>query len=167
MSAASSRNAGLTLTSRGLGYPTNTSRGALSPNGRARQNGHLGPGAPAQSAASGVGGRNLRLTAPSVNRKGILHHMTTRIRTWILLAGLTALFVGLGGLVGGASGLAVLALKSCPQRFGQLCRPAQDMLVCVASHDRPIVVVERPFLSLRVRAPYCGDVGPFALTVAH
>ena len=31
--------------------------------------------------------------------------MTTRIRTWILIAGLTALFVSLGALVGGTSGL--------------------------------------------------------------
>jgi len=36
--------------------------------------------------------------------------MSTRFRTWILVAGLSALFVALGGLVGGAAGLLVFLL---------------------------------------------------------
>ena len=35
--------------------------------------------------------------------------MTTRIRTWILLAGLSGLFISLGALVGGASGILLFA----------------------------------------------------------
>ena len=43
--------------------------------------------------------------------------MTTRIRTWILLSGLTALFVSLGALVGGPSGLVLfLAIAVVVQR---------------------------------------------------
>ena len=34
--------------------------------------------------------------------------MTTRIRTWILLAALSGLFIGVGGLVGGTGGLVVI-----------------------------------------------------------
>src|SRR5207249_9837919 len=36
--------------------------------------------------------------------------MSTRFRTWILVAGLSALFVGLGGLVGGTGGLVAFLL---------------------------------------------------------
>ena len=36
--------------------------------------------------------------------------MTTRMRTWILLAGLSALFIGVGGLVGGTGGIVAFLL---------------------------------------------------------
>ena len=34
--------------------------------------------------------------------------MTTRFRTWVLIAGLSGLFVTLGALVGGAAGMLVV-----------------------------------------------------------
>ena len=36
--------------------------------------------------------------------------MTTRLRTWVLIAGLSALFVSLGAFVGGTGGLIVFLL---------------------------------------------------------
>ena len=36
--------------------------------------------------------------------------MTTRIRTWLLISGLSALLVGFGALVGGTSGLILFAV---------------------------------------------------------
>ncbi|MFN0155384.1 MAG: zinc metalloprotease HtpX [Gaiella sp.] len=38
--------------------------------------------------------------------------MNTRFRTWILLAGLTGLFIGVGGIVGGSGGVLVFALMA-------------------------------------------------------
>jgi heat shock protein HtpX len=43
--------------------------------------------------------------------------MTTRIRTWVLISGLTALFVGLGFVVGGTGGLILAALLAVTFNF--------------------------------------------------
>ena len=43
--------------------------------------------------------------------------MTTRIRTWILIAGLSALFISLGALVGGTGGIVVFGLVAVVFNF--------------------------------------------------
>lgn len=43
--------------------------------------------------------------------------MTTRLRTWVLISGLTALFVGLGFVVGGTAGLILAALLAVAFNF--------------------------------------------------
>jgi heat shock protein HtpX len=75
--------------------------------------------------------------------------MTTRIRTWILLAGLTALFVGLGGLVGGASGLVVFLLIAVLFNFVMLW--FSDRLALKMSRARPLGEGEAPAVEEDVR----------------
>jgi heat shock protein HtpX len=62
--------------------------------------------------------------------------MTTRIRTWILLAGLSALFVGVGGLVGGASGIVVFLLIAVLFNFAMFW--FSDRLALKMSRARPL-----------------------------
>jgi heat shock protein HtpX len=45
------------------------------------------------------------------------NHMTTRFRTWVLISGLTALFVGLGFVVGGTGGLVLAAALAIAFNF--------------------------------------------------
>ena len=75
--------------------------------------------------------------------------MTTRIRTWILLAGLTALFVGLGGLVGGAAGLVVFLLLAVLFNFAMFW--FSDRLALKMSRARPLGEGEAPAVEEDVR----------------
>jgi heat shock protein HtpX len=70
--------------------------------------------------------------------------MTTRIRTWILLAGLTALFVAFGGLVGGSSGLVFFLLLAVA--FNGAMFWFSDRLALRMSRARPLEPGEAPEL---------------------
>ncbi len=62
--------------------------------------------------------------------------MTTRMRTWILLAGLSALFVAVGGLVGGTSGIFVFLLIAVGFNFALFW--FSDRLALKMSRARPL-----------------------------
>lgn len=68
--------------------------------------------------------------------------MTTRIRTWILLAGLTALFVGLGGLIGGAAGVLLFAGVAVLFNFAMFWW--SDRIALRMSRARPLEPGEAP-----------------------
>ena len=70
--------------------------------------------------------------------------MTTRIRTWILLAGLSALFIGLGALVGGTAGLLLFAGLAVAFNFAMFW--FSDRLALKASRARPLAPDEAPEL---------------------
>jgi heat shock protein HtpX len=76
--------------------------------------------------------------------------MTTRVRTWILLAGLSALLVAVGGLVGGASGVLVFLV------FALVLNGAMywwsDSLALKMSRARPLGDDELPTVHEDVRA---------------
>ncbi|HEY7380888.1 MAG TPA: zinc metalloprotease HtpX [Gaiella sp.] len=75
--------------------------------------------------------------------------MTTRIRTWILLAGLSALFVALGGLVGGPSGLVVFLVIAVGFNFAMFW--FSDRLALKMSRARPLEEGEAPAVVEDVR----------------
>ena len=62
--------------------------------------------------------------------------MTTRMRTWILLAGLSALFVAVGGLVGGTSGIAIFLVIAVGFNFAMYW--FSDRLALKMSRARPL-----------------------------
>ena len=62
--------------------------------------------------------------------------MTTRMRTWILLAGLSALFVAVGGLVGGTSGIVLFLLIAVGFNFAMFW--FSDRLALKMSRARPL-----------------------------
>jgi len=70
--------------------------------------------------------------------------MTTRMRTWILLAGLSALFVAVGGLVGGTSGIVLFLLIAVGFNFAMFW--FSDRLALKMSRARPIEPGEAPDL---------------------
>ena len=70
--------------------------------------------------------------------------MTTRTRTWILLAGLSALFVGVGGLVGGTSGIAIFLIIAVGFNFAMFW--FSDRLALRMSRARPLEPGEAPEL---------------------
>ena len=75
--------------------------------------------------------------------------MSTRVRTWILLAGLSALLVAVGGLVGGAAGVAVFLI------FALVLNGAMywwsDTFALKASRARPLGEDELPTVHEDVR----------------
>jgi heat shock protein HtpX len=75
--------------------------------------------------------------------------MTTRIRTWILLAGLSALFVSLGALVGGTSGILLFAGIAIVFNFAMFW--FSDRLALKASRARPLEEGESPELHALTR----------------
>src|SRR5262245_44999376 len=75
--------------------------------------------------------------------------MTTRLRTWILVAGLSALFVALGGLVGGTSGLVVFLLIAVVFNFVMFW--FSDRIALRASRARQVEEREAPDLYADVR----------------
>ncbi len=84
--------------------------------------------------------------------------MTTRTRTWILLAGLSALFVAFGGLVGGAGGIVVFLAIALAFNFAMFWFSARIALRM--SRARPLEPGEAPDLvadvediSARARIP--------------
>ena len=70
--------------------------------------------------------------------------MTTRMRTWILLAGLSALFVAVGGLVGGTSGIAIFLVIAVGFNFAMFW--FSDRLALKLSRARPLEPGEAPDL---------------------
>jgi heat shock protein HtpX len=70
--------------------------------------------------------------------------MTTRTRTWILLAGLSALFVAVGGLVGGTSGIVVFLLIAVGFNFAMFW--FSDRLALKMSRARPLEPGQAPDL---------------------
>jgi heat shock protein HtpX len=84
--------------------------------------------------------------------------MTTRTRTWILLAGLSALFVALGGLVGGAGGIVLFLVIALV--FNGAMFWFSDRIALRMSRARPLEPGEAPDLvadvediSARARIP--------------
>jgi heat shock protein HtpX len=84
--------------------------------------------------------------------------MTTRMRTWILLAGLSALFVAFGGLVGGTSGIALFLVIAVGFNLAMFW--FSDRLALRMSRARPLEPGEAPDLvadvqdlSARARIP--------------
>ena len=84
--------------------------------------------------------------------------MTTRTRTWILLAGLSALFVAFGGLVGGTGGLVVFLAIALVFNFAMFW--FSDRIALKLSRARPLQPGEAPDLvadvediSARARIP--------------
>lgn len=70
--------------------------------------------------------------------------MTTRMRTWILLAGLSALFVAVGGLVGGTGGIAVFLLIAVGFNLAMFW--FSDRLALRMSRARPLEPGQAPDL---------------------
>jgi heat shock protein HtpX len=75
--------------------------------------------------------------------------MTTRIRTWILIAGLTALFISLGALVGGAQGLVLFLFIAVAFNFAMFW--FSDRLALRMSGAKPVTEDEAPQLYADVR----------------
>ena len=75
--------------------------------------------------------------------------MTSRFRTWILLAGLTALFISLGALIGGAQGLVLFLLIALVFNFAMFW--FSDRLALRMSGARPVSEDEQPQLYADVR----------------
>ena len=70
--------------------------------------------------------------------------MTTRMRTWILLAGLSALFIAVGGLVGGTGGIVVFLLIAVA--FNLAMYWFSDRIALKMSRARPLEPGEAPEL---------------------
>jgi heat shock protein HtpX len=70
--------------------------------------------------------------------------MNTRMRTWILLAGLSALFVAVGGLVGGTSGIAIFLVIAVGFNLAMFW--FSDRLALRMSRARPLEPGEAPDL---------------------
>ena len=70
--------------------------------------------------------------------------MTTRMRTWILLAGLSALFIAVGGLVGGTSGIILFLVIAVGFNFAMFW--FSDRLALKMSRARPLEPGEAPDL---------------------
>ena len=84
--------------------------------------------------------------------------MTTRTRTWILLGGLSALFVAVGGLIGGTGGIAVFLVIAVGFNFAMYW--FSDRIALRMSRARPLAPGEAPDLvadvddlSTRARIP--------------
>jgi heat shock protein HtpX len=84
--------------------------------------------------------------------------MTTRTRTWMLLAGLSALFVTVGGLVGGAGGILVFLVVAVAFNFAMFW--FSDRIALKMSRARPLepgeareLVADVEDISARARIP--------------
>jgi heat shock protein HtpX len=84
--------------------------------------------------------------------------MNTRMRTWILLAGLSALFIGVGGLVGGTGGIAAFLVIALAFNFAMYW--FSDRIALKMSRARPLesgeapeVVIDVQDLATRARIP--------------
>jgi len=75
--------------------------------------------------------------------------MTTRLRTWILVAGLSALFVALGGFVGGTGGLVAFLVIALVFNFAMFW--FSDKIALKTSRARPVDEREAPQLYQDVR----------------
>jgi len=70
--------------------------------------------------------------------------MTTRTRTWVLLAGLSALFVAVGGIVGGTSGIVAFLAIAIVFNLGMFW--FSDRIALRMSRARPLEAGEAPDL---------------------
>ena len=70
--------------------------------------------------------------------------MNTRMRTWILLAGLSALFIGVGGLVGGTGGIVAFLAIALVFNFAMFW--FSDRIALKMSRARPLEPGEAPDL---------------------
>ena len=70
--------------------------------------------------------------------------MNTRMRTWILLAGLSALFIAVGGLVGGTGG--IVAFLAIAVVFNLAMFWFSDRIALKMSRARPLEPGEAPDL---------------------
>lgn len=70
--------------------------------------------------------------------------MSTRFRTWILITGLTALFIGLGGMIGGSSGILVFAAIAALFNLGMFW--FSDRLALKMSRAQPLERAAAPHL---------------------
>ena len=68
--------------------------------------------------------------------------MTTRLRTWVLIAGLSALFVSLGAFVGGTGGLILFLLIALLFNFAMYW--FSDRIALKTSRARPLERLEAP-----------------------
>jgi heat shock protein HtpX len=75
--------------------------------------------------------------------------MTTRLRTWLLISGLSALLVGFGALVGGATGLILFAVIAAG--FNLVMYWFSAKLALRSSRARPLAEDEAPELHAMVR----------------
>lgn len=75
--------------------------------------------------------------------------MTTRLRTWILVAGLSGLFVALGGVVGGTGGLVAFLAVALVFNFAMFW--FSDRIALKSSRARPVDEREAPALYQDVR----------------
>ena len=75
--------------------------------------------------------------------------MTTRIRTWLLISGLSALLIGFGALVGGAAGLILFAAVAAA--FNLVMYWFSAKLALRSSRARPLGEDEAPELHAMVR----------------
>jgi heat shock protein HtpX len=75
--------------------------------------------------------------------------MTTRLRTWVLVAGLSALFIALGGFVGGTGGL--IAFLAIAVVFNFVMFWFSDKIALKTSRARPVDEAEAPQLYQDVR----------------
>lgn len=76
--------------------------------------------------------------------------MSTRFRTWILIAGLSALFIAVGGAVGGAAGLVTFIALALAFNFAMFW--FSDRLALKLSRARPLGDGELPEVRLDVQA---------------
>ena len=70
--------------------------------------------------------------------------MNTRMRTWVLLAGLSALFIAVGGLVGGTGGIVAFLLIAVV--FNLAMYWFSDRIALKVSRARPLEPGEAPEL---------------------
>jgi heat shock protein HtpX len=75
--------------------------------------------------------------------------MTTRIRTWLLISGLSALLVGFGALIGGTSGIILFAVLAAG--FNLVMYWFSAKLALKSSRARPLAEDEAPELHAMVR----------------
>lgn len=75
--------------------------------------------------------------------------MNTRMRTWILLAGLSALFIGVGGLVGGTGGIAAFLVIALAFNFAMYW--FSDRIALKMSRARPLEPGEAPEVAIDVQ----------------
>jgi heat shock protein HtpX len=75
--------------------------------------------------------------------------MTTRLRTWVLVAGLSTLFIALGGFVGGTGGL--IAFLAIAVVFNFVMFWFSDKIALKTSRARPVDEAEAPQLYQDVR----------------
>src|SRR5581483_8778245 len=110
-------------------------RGALSPNGRARQNG----GFLARARRPSEAGETRSLENMNITQA----RFTTQLRTWVLIAGLTGLLIAIGALLGGSFIYLFVVFAVLMNVFGYWF---SDKIALAASRAKPVSEEEAPDL---------------------